>query len=282
MLRSLIVSVILWLSASTASADVVVLVQGYLGDAGSWRESGVTIELHASGWEDGGHYIEGSQGLLRYGGTVTKGNRYVTVDLPTEAPIPVQAEILARYVFAVANRDKNEKVHLVGHSAGGVVARYYMVRANISGTLPSIGGLITIASPHLGTDAAETGLAAGQSALGLLAPFFGGSTINRSQALYSDLVRERPGSLLGWLNHQQHPDAEYVSIIRGGDDGDIVPQWSQDMTRVAALATRASSMVSSPGHGLHVGDGYLIATVLNDISEEVKADARPEGAVPLG
>ena len=281
MFRSLILTALIWLSASPASADVVILVQGYLGDAGSWRQSGVTAELRAAGWEDGGHYVQGPQGLLRYGGAVAKGNRFVTIELPTEAPVPVQAGILAQYVYSLSDTAKAEKIHLVGHSAGGVVARYYMVRASIDGTLPPVGGLITIASPHLGTEAAESGLAAGQSPLGFLAPLFGGSTLNRSQALYSDLVRERPGTLLGWLNRQPHPTAEYVSIIRGEDDG-IVPQWSQDMGRVAALAGRATSMLSSPGHGLHVGDGHLIAAVLNDIAEEVKADINLSNAVPFG
>ena len=270
--RGLFLAAMLWLSCLPARADVAILIQGYLGDAGSWRQSGVTAELYAAGWHDGGHYVQGYQGVMRYGGADGRGKRFVTIDLPTEAPVPVQAQLLAAYVSALVRADGKETFHLIGHSAGGVVARFYMVRAKQAGTLPSIGGLITIASPHLGTDAAETGLAAGQSPLGLLAPFFGGSTINRSQGLYADLVRERPGSLLGWLNHQPHPAADYVSIIRAAGD-DIVPAWSQDMTRVAALAGKAHSRMSGPGHGLRPGDGHLIAAILKDVGKALKVDA---------
>ncbi|PLX40520.1 MAG: hypothetical protein C0605_06355 [Hyphomicrobiales bacterium] len=265
----------LWLWAGAASADVAVLVQGYLGDAGSWRQTGVTAELQASGWRDGGHYVEGPRGVLRYGGPIPEGNRFVTLDLPTEAPVPVQAGILAAIIQAVTGPGSKESVHLIGHSAGGVVARFYMVRASAAHRMAPVASLITIASPHLGTSAAESGLAAGQSPLGVLAPLFGGGTINRSQGLYSDLVPERPGSLLGWLNRQPHPKAEYISIIRDGDGSGIVPPWSQDMTRVPALAGKARSMISANGHGLRLGDGLIIARVLKDVARTVNVNAAP-------
>ena len=41
--------------SSGASADTLVLVQGYLGSAGSWRASGIAPLLHQRGWVDAGH-----------------------------------------------------------------------------------------------------------------------------------------------------------------------------------------------------------------------------------
>ncbi len=109
---------------------------------------------------------------------------------------------------------------------------------------------------------------AGQSPLGWVAPFVGGSTLNRSQALYGDLVRERPGSLLFWLNRQAHPPATYVSIVRQDDSlfglgGDlVVAARSQDMNQVYALRGRAWAIRTSGGHGLQASDGELLLRIL--------------------
>ena len=132
-----------------------------------------------------------------------------------------------------------------------------------------VAALITIASPHLGTGTAELGLMAGNSPLGLLAPLLGGSTLNRSQGLYADLVRQRPGTLLGWLNFQPHPNSVYISLVR--DDrglrlGDmVVAPESQDLRRVYALRGRARSVVVPGDHNLSRADGERIAKLLRRI-----------------
>ena len=102
-----------------------------------------------------------------------------TVDLPSEAPLFVQLQVLVPQVEYLRTHHSEEHLFLAGHSAGGVLARLYMV------THPKVpvAALITIASPHLGTGAAEIGLMAGDSPLGFLAPLVGGSTLNRSQGL---------------------------------------------------------------------------------------------------
>ncbi len=90
--------------------------------------------------------------------------------------------------------------------------------------------------------------------------------LNRSQGIYYDLIRERPGSLLYWLNHQPHPPARYISIVRSADlswIGDmVVPEWSQDMNRVYALRGRARAIPSSGGHGLEQEDGKRLVHIL--------------------
>jgi pimeloyl-ACP methyl ester carboxylesterase len=155
---------------------------------------------------------------------------------------------------------------LAGHSAGGVLARLYMVQHPEAG----VTALITIASPHRGTDSAELGLLVGQSPLGWMAPFFGGQVLNRSQALFHDLSRERPANLLFWLNRQEHPPAQYISVVRTDDSllglGDlIVPSWSQDMNQVYALRGRARKITAGSNHALQPADGQLLVRILRSL-----------------
>jgi hypothetical protein len=86
----------------------------------------------------------------------------------------------------------------------------------------------------LGTKSAEIGAMVGDSPLGWLAPLIGGSKLNRSQNPYYDVVRERPGSLLFWLNRQERPSSIYVSIVRNDD----LLMWTRDPDRnqVAVLS----------------------------------------------
>ncbi len=243
--------------ANTAFADTLVLIQGYRGDAGSWRGNGITRVLQLNGWQDAGHFSARTGRVVRWGARQEAENRFYTIDLPTEAPITVQTQILAGYIKQVAALHKGEAIHLIGHSAGGVVARAAMV----SFAELKINTLITIASPHRGTGAAETGLQVANSPLGWFTPMVGAGTINRSQGLYRQLVRERPGSYLGWLNRQRHPDARYVSIVRANGD-DLVPAWSQDLNGVAALAGKAETYPVSGRHELNKYDGLTILNIL--------------------
>jgi triacylglycerol esterase/lipase EstA (alpha/beta hydrolase family) len=64
------------------------------------------------------------------------------------------AEKLARFVDYVREREKCERVDVVSHSLGGVVARYYIERLDGAGR---IGRLVTIGAPHKGTAIARLG-----------------------------------------------------------------------------------------------------------------------------
>lgn len=259
---------------SAATADTLVLVQGYLGSAGSWRMSGIVPLLHQRGWVDAGHVFVGPDGrLVSTLPTPKSENRLYTLDLPTEAPIALQAQVLSANIAEVARRHGGEKISVAAHSAGGVVARFEMV----TNPRTQIGTLVTIASPHMGTSAAEVGSMIGNSPLSWIAPFFGAGTINRSQVLYRDLWRDGPYTMLGWLNRQPHPKARYVSVIRTADvrapyAGDsVVAGWSQDMNVVPALAGRAERFVSPGDHGLRTDDGLLIAGLLSAKPTQVAA-----------
>ncbi|MEN8801768.1 MAG: alpha/beta fold hydrolase [Thiogranum sp.] len=260
--------VMLLVLPATAPAETLVLLQGYLADEDYWREAGVTRVLDGNGWADAGT-LHTTRNGIRADRPLPRGNRRVyTLALPSEAPLMVQLRYLERYLGVVLNLHPYDSLILVGHSAGGVLGRLYMVEHPDT----PVAALITFASPHLGTDSAEIGAMAGGSPLGWVAPLLGGGTLNRSQGLYYDLVRERPGSLLFWLNHQEHPSSRYISIVREDDGllnfGDlVVPAWSQDMNQVAALRGRARKIVTQGGHGLSKQDGELLLQILTGNSQ---------------
>jgi pimeloyl-ACP methyl ester carboxylesterase len=246
------------------AAEAMVLLQGYLGDGDAWRRSGVAAVLQEGGWVDGGHLTNTPHGVRQRGWTTLPGaRRFYTVAIDSQAPLLLQARQLAPYLEEIRARHPNESLYLVGHSAGGVLARLYLVQH----PQLQVSALITIASPHLGTATAEAGLLAGQSPFGWVAPLFGAEGLNRSQGLYSDLAREQNGNLLYWLNRQPHPAIRYYSVVRSENGffgvGDfVVPPWSQDMNNVVALRGRARTLTVDGMHNLMPADGAVLLDIL--------------------
>jgi pimeloyl-ACP methyl ester carboxylesterase len=254
-MRILMILFILLLSLPSYAGQTLVLIHGYLSDGSAWRPTGIVRALQNTGWQDAGHLFPNAP--VRGRAVRTPLERYIyTVTLPSEAPLAVQAQWLDFYLRKLQVKHPDNSLILVGHSAGGVVARLVMVVSGIR-----IQGLLTIATPHLGTDKAELGAGLGNSPLGLVAPFFGADTINRSQGLYHDLVREYPTSLLFWLNRQPHPSAFYVSVVRASGD-EWVPPYSQNMNDVPALRGKAMTVTSPGRHRLQPADGPLLASLL--------------------
>ncbi|MCB1759266.1 MAG: hypothetical protein KDI68_05720 [Gammaproteobacteria bacterium] len=249
---------LIWLGFA-AQAETLVLIQGYQAKGADWRESGVTTALSRAGWIDGGQLDGGDDAAV-----AGAGLRFYTVGLTSDAQLLRQLPQLERQIQRLRQLRPDDNLILVGHSAGGVLGRLFMVRNPEA----PVAALITFASPHLGTESAELGLALSQSPLGWASSWLGDEydILGRSQGLYFDLVRERPGSLLFWLNRQPHPPARYVSVVR--DDrlslvGDlVVPVWSQDMNQVQMLRGRAWSIPSDANHGLESKDGELLLAIL--------------------
>lgn len=262
---------LLLLLSFTTQAGVVVLVHGYLSDAGSWDYSGVTGALQQHGWQRAGVYVAGPAGVQFMPAQNGRAARSIyAVDLPSEAPVLVQVYQLHEALASIGQRHAGEPVVLVGHSAGGVVARAALVRGNSS----NVNALITIASPHLGTSRAEQALDVTDIPFpfSIIPDLFGGEaydTARRSRALYVDLVRPQPGSLLFWLNSQPHPDIRYVSIVRdqaaNGAGDYVVPAYSQDMNNVPALHGRSSLITVPVSHGLEPLDGGILVNLLQEM-----------------
>ncbi|MEO5333574.1 MAG: hypothetical protein H7839_16300 [Magnetococcus sp. YQC-5] len=259
--------------ALTAQAEVLILAHGYLGSPASWENSGIISILAANGWERAGILQTGPNGVNEIPGPGANANKKIyLVELPSPAPLAIQADHLNPMLRLLSWRHPKERFILAGHSVGGLVLRLALVQGHV----PNPQALITIASPHLGTPRAEQALNATQDwwPVEIIKDFFGGDsyqTLKFSRGLYIDIVRQYPGSLLFWLNGQPHPNIRYVSIVRGSPFvlwGDIlVPGPSQDMNNIHALRGRSTLYTMGTGHELNPYDGFTLTTILKELAK---------------
>lgn len=252
-------------------SDVLVLVHGYQGSVYSWERSGVVPVLQHFGWKRAAVLIAAEHGLVPVAMPWPSAeNKVVNFQLNSELPMVAQANAFSAALRWVNDRYPDESVVIAGHSLGGVVARLALVRDGA----PNVKGLITIASPHLGTALAYRGLDELDDSLPvrMLKELLGGElydTLQRSEGLLHDLVPVVPGKLLHWLNTRQHPDIRYYSIVRtttNGMLGDaIVPGYSQDMKNVWPIGDRSTRYLVGFNHWLSVLDGYQLVNILEQL-----------------
>ncbi len=249
-----------------ALADIAVLVHGYHSSGNTWRYNGITALLASNGWIDSGSYT--SQGYINYYGQPLSetGKHIVAVDLPSEAPVEIQAGFLNQYLDDIAKNYPQQKIHLIAHSAGGIVARLALVNNYAQADKYKIVQLITIATPHLGSPIADMAEKASDTPIGFFAPIFGADEINRSELLYKQLGKEEKNHFLFWLNRQAHPPMRYTSIIRANGsilDGDwLVPAHRQSMAYVPAIGSNTQIILTPGEHNLKYADGFILLRLL--------------------
>jgi len=254
-------------------AEITVLAHGYMSDAGIWETSGVNQQLRQDGWEYAGTLGYSPAGLLDQTRQLNNAEkRFYTVQLPALAPAAIQASWLNAALQQLSSQYPDESINLVGHSAGGVVARLTLIQYGAG----NVERLVTIASPHLGTDKAVKALNASNDSgmfgfikKAVVRDAIGDglyNTLQHSRGILIDLTPPAPGSMLFWLNAQVHPDIEYVSIVRSSGyniAGDIaVPPFSQDMNQLPVLAGKSRTIIVLQGHELTPNDGKLLAELL--------------------
>lgn len=250
-------------------ADVAVLIHGYHSGAQAWEASGVSSILDQNGWPRAGLYSSRGSKVQYFEAPENAGtNKVFVVDLPSEAPVMLQAALLNTALKDIRQRNPLEAITLIGHSAGAIVARTVLVKGNENG----VKRLISIAGPNLGTERTIQALNATDIPwpFSMVADMFGGgdyNTIKRSRHLLIDLLPATPGTYLGWLNTQPHPEIEYIAIVRGQSltmSGDwMVPGLSQDLNNVVAIAGRAKVITVPSAHELSPIDGAMLANILN-------------------
>lgn len=254
-----------------AWAKTLVMIPGFQAQGMDWRFNQVTPMLQANGWIDGGNYTMTTAGIVNDTRLKARPEDVMfTLNLPTAAAIATQAAILNNYLKLIYQRRK-EPLVLVGHSAGGVVARHWLVTA---AQVP-VEALVTIATPHVGTPMAEvTSVLLSNADILNMVSQLGFKHLANAKSLLADLQEERPGNYLYWLNHQPHPAIRYAAIVRSGDQAEsmdfIVPEYSQDMNHVYAIKDRAERWNSTDSHFLSANDGHLLAAIMDYI---------PQGAV---
>ncbi|MCK4536934.1 MAG: alpha/beta fold hydrolase [Desulfuromonadales bacterium] len=79
----------------------------------------------------------------------------LSINTPPWRDMETLTEILARKIDEVRIAHKVEKVHLVGHSMGGMIARNYV---QLRGGAPRVACCITLGSPHTGSKLAPFAL----------------------------------------------------------------------------------------------------------------------------
>jgi len=258
------------LASSPAYSDVALLIHGYLSNSSVWMQSGVVQTLESDGWKLAGMYSTHPNGQVYLHSNdlyEDEDRRILIVDLPSEAPLLLQADLIATVVEDITAKFEDESIILVGHSAGGLAARAALVRHD----LKNVDRLVSIASPHLGSDLAEKALDVSSftGPATMLPGMFGGDiarTTQRSQQLYYDLARPRPGNLLDWLNGQTHPDINWDSIIHTGVNSNghdsVVAAYSQDMNYVYSLRDRSTVHPIRAEHGLNPTDAIILKDIL--------------------
>lgn len=261
MKRHFLLSLLLWMSllgGGSLQAEVLVLIPGSEGQQGQpFREAGIPQTLIASGWVDGGRMLPTPQGVEFERGAEAPERVFYTLIMPTDRPVPTQAEWLNQYLDGVARRHGETPILLVGHSIAGVVARYALVTR----PRPQVRALVTIATPNVDPVSLELASVFWRSPLGTATPLLGSVELQMLLEWFSGLSQHQSGNILSWLVHQPHPDIRYVSIVRLQDPY-VEPRF-QDLNAVMDLQGRSEVIGSGAGHYLTSEDGAIIAALFS-------------------
>ncbi len=267
-MKTLTVTCLQLLSIASAHADSILLLHGYLGSTQQWKHAGIEDQLNSAGWSNAGALQFKNDAVIASSNNNLFTRRFYTLQLLSDQPIEKQAAQLNHYVEYVRRTHLNEQIIFVGHSAGGVVARMHMVEKPNTDLI----ALVTIASPHLGTNSAELAQIVSQTLLAWLEPIPGIGQLYPSQGIFHDLMPNRSDNLIAWLNYQEHPNVRYYSIVRDAAKDHsstnfpiqdyIVPSWSQDMNAVFALRGRSNTYTIKGLHGLSKKDGEVLQKIL--------------------
>ena len=193
--KSLMLLLLLMLASAGARADVLLLVHGYQGNIYTWERSGVVPVLQHFGWKRAAVLLASPVGLVPVAMPwPTAENKVVNLQVNSELPLNLQANMFTAALRWVNDRYPSEKIIIVGHSLGGLVARLSLVRDGAH----NVKALVTIASPHLGTALAYRGLDEIDDPfpIEMLKEMFAGEyydTLQRSKGLLHDIVPDAPG-----------------------------------------------------------------------------------------
>lgn len=181
----------------------VVLIHGTGATTGDWQE--LANDLREEGWAV---FAPG------YGARATR-------------PITESAHEVGEYIDAVLAHTQAERVIVVGHSQGGLVARYWM---RFGGGAAKVHHLVSLAVPHHGTTLG-----------GIISPL-----IRTKHA--ANLIDSLVSSWFGPAGFQQVVDSPIVTALAEGGDTDPA------VSGYTSIATRSDSVIQPPETCFLVGD----------------------------
>jgi triacylglycerol lipase len=140
-------------------------------------------------FEDSGHYFRLIKTRLEQNGYTTRHTR-----VSFAAGIEVRALELSQQVEALRAELGCAKVHIIGHSMGGLDARHMIVQ--IPGAVESVASLTTIGTPHHGSPIADDILARGfTKVVNLLEPFLALEGVHDLTTAACSMFNERAESV---------------------------------------------------------------------------------------
>jgi pimeloyl-ACP methyl ester carboxylesterase len=219
-------------AAATCTMPVV-LVPGYMGNHSNWYP--LERRLALAGFTD--------VHCLAY--------------VPIATTVEQLAERLADTCRAVLERSGSDRLHVVGHSLGGVLVRYAAQRLGLA---PRLATAVTIATPHRGVPVAVLGRGAVARALRPRSPLYDqleepgeDSGTVRWVAYYSNadvVAPPRSARLVHPALSAENvlvPDQGHLSILRASALLRSVPEVLRASQATAAVAGAAHAPAARPG-----------------------------------
>jgi pimeloyl-ACP methyl ester carboxylesterase len=216
----------------------ILFVHGLGGSAQTWNEAGLTAYLQSKRLRYGGvvQIYNGGQAAIKES---PDADFFLVEIAPSSQSLQKWEEALAKAIAAVREETGSSRVVLVGHSAGGLAGRKYLVDHLYD---HEVAKLVTIASPHRGSelallslfkrafhDGASQGGVSGSVYRTLderLSAYERGLGIPLNAPIFHDLLPEQLNPDLLALNRAPHPeDMEYACILAVGSPESI--QWEE-------------------------------------------------------
>lgn len=249
----------------------ILFVHGIGGSAQTWNEAGLTSYLRSRELEYGGvvRIYNGGAAAMN---TAPDADFFLVEISPSFQSLERWEESLATAITAVRKETGASQVVLVGHSAGGLAARKYLVDHPDD---HGVAKLVTIASPHRGSELALLSLVkktlregTAQEGMGglvyrtldeRLSAYERGLGIPLDAPIFEDLLPEHRNPGLWVVNRKPHPTIDYACILAVGSPDSLHWEeiasldkgsfWENLRTRFISVFAFLEGVSSSRGDG---------------------------------
>jgi triacylglycerol lipase len=163
-------------------------------------------------------------------------DRVVSLNTPAWQDLESLVDAVAVTVARVRHASGAARVHLVGHSMGGILARCYLQRPDSAGT---VAGCVTLGTPHRGTRLAPFAISRHGRSLGPASPLL--ARLNRSPlpaGVHFTAIYSRHDNIIVPAEHARMQGADNVEMTGLGHTTLLFSRQTADAV-VAALQSEA-------------------------------------------